>query len=57
MLKIYFIAMNTFSSISNEFHASQQFNPIYDGGRAKRSSPISFSPVTSTNVGISPKNF
>ena len=57
MLKIYFIAMNTFSSISNEFYASQQFNPIYDGGRAKRSSPISFSPVTSTNVGISPKNF
>ena len=36
------------------------FNPIQDGegggGWAKRP-PTSFSPVTSTNVGISPENF
>ena len=27
------------------------------GGEAKRPTPTSFSPVTSTDVGISPKNF
>ena len=34
-------------------------NPIQDGGGggAKRHSPSIFSPVTSTNVGISPQNF
>ena len=32
-------------------------NPIHDGGRAKRLPLTSFSPVTSTNVRISPKNF
>ena len=32
------------------------FNPIQDEGGAKRL-PTSFSPVTSTNVGISPRNF
>ena len=32
------------------------FNPIQDGG-GKKAPPTSFSPVTSTNVGISPKNF
>ena len=31
-------------------------NPIQDRGRLKRP-PTSFSPVTSTNVGISPQNF
>ena len=31
-------------------------NPIQDGG-GQRSPPTSFSPVTSTNVGISPQNF
>ena len=38
-----------------------RFNPIKDGGGEgggkKPPSPTSFSPVTSTNVGISPKNF
>ena len=35
------------------------FNPIPDGegGRGSKKSPTSFSPVTSTNVGISPQNF
>ena len=34
------------------------FNPIQDGGGGgKKASPTSFSPLTSTNVGISPKNF
>ena len=32
------------------------FNAIQDGGGAK-DSPTSFSPVTPTNVRISPKNF
>ena len=32
------------------------FNPIQDGG-IKKVLPTSFSPVTSTNVGMSPKNF
>ena len=32
-------------------------NPIQDGGGGKKASCTSFSPVTSTNVGISPKNF
>ena len=30
-------------------------NPIQDGG--KKASSTSFSPVTSANVGVSPKNF
>ena len=39
--------------------ASHYINPIQDGGEAKRlpPPPTSFSPVTSTNVGISPKVF
>ena len=32
-------------------------NPIQDGGGRQKASCTSFSPVTSTNVGISPKNF
>ena len=34
-------------------------NPIQDGGKGggKKASCTSFSPVTSTKVGISPKNF
>ena len=32
------------------------FNPIQDGV-AKKTPPTSFSPVKSTNIGISPKNF
>ena len=32
------------------------FNTIHDGGGQKKN-PTSFSPVTSTNEGISPKNF
>ena len=32
------------------------FNPIQDGG-GKKALPTSFSPVTSTNVGIRPQNF
>ena len=32
-------------------------NPIQDGGAKSSPSPTSFSPVTSTNVGISPQNF
>ena len=34
-----------------------EFNPIQDGGEQKATPPISYSPVTSTNVGISPQNF
>ena len=33
------------------------FKPIQDRGGAKRPPPISFSPVTSTNVGFGPQNF
>ena len=34
------------------------FNPIQDGGGGQKDSPLtSFSPVTSTNVGISSHNF
>ena len=32
-------------------------NPIQDGGGRKKPPPTSFSPVTSTNVGLSPQNF
>ena len=39
-----------------QYLALYVFNPIQDGG-AKRPLPISFSPVTSTNVGISSQNF
>ena len=38
--------------------AGLKFNPIQDGGEQKwPPPPTSFSPVTSTNVGIRPKNF
>ena len=36
---------------------SEAFNPIQDGGEAKRLPSTSFFPVTSTNVGIGPQNF
>ena len=32
-------------------------NPIQDGGRGVKVRPTSFSPLTSTNVEISPQNF
>ena len=32
-------------------------NPIQDEGGGAKRPPTSFSPVTSTNVGFSPKNF
>ena len=32
-------------------------NPIQDGDRGQKEPPISFSPVISANVEISPKNF
>ena len=35
---------------------SAQFNPIQDGRLGKKA-PTSFSPITSTNVGISHQNF
>ena len=41
-----------------KFYNSSEFifNPIQDGGGAKRPT-TSFSPVTSTNIGLSPQNF
>ena len=39
-----------------KFEAEKLINPIQDGG-GKKMPPTSFSPVTSTNVGTSPKNF
>ena len=39
-----------------KFEAEKAINPIQDGG-GKKMPPNSFPPVTSTNVGISPKNF
>ena len=39
-----------------KFEAEKPINPIQDGG-GKKMPPTSFPPVTSTNVGISPKNF
>ena len=33
------------------------FNPIQYGGEGQKDPPTSFSPVTSTNVGISPEKF
>ena len=38
--------------INNDFYVSN----VHDGGGAKWLPPTSFSTVTSTNVGISPKN-
>ena len=41
--------------ICDMFYFMEDFNPIQDGGGAKRlPSPTSLSPVTSTNVGFSP---
>ena len=45
-----------------KIHKVIQFNHTLDGGKgrakgAKKPPPISFSPVTSTNVGISPQSF
>ena len=34
-----------------------KLKPIQDAGGAKKAPPTSFSPVTSTNVGIGPKKF
>ena len=45
--------MNTLFEISLDVIT---FNPIQDGTGGKKSR-ISFSPVTSTNIGISPENF
>ena len=39
-----------------KFEAEKPINPIQDGG-GKKMLPTSFPPVTSTSVGISPKNF
>ena len=36
---------------------SMNLNPIQDRGGAKRPPHTSFSPVTSTNVGVSPQDF
>ena len=36
---------------------NQNVNPIQEGGGGKKANPTNFSPVTSTNVGISPQNF
>ena len=43
----------------NQTHTAfvEAFNPIQDKGGSKRGPPTSFSPVTSTNVTISPQNF
>ena len=53
-------ALTNFSKFTGK-HLCQGliFNPIQDGGGggAKRSPPTSFSPVTSTKVGISHQNF
>ena len=34
-----------------------RINPIQDGKGGQRGPPTSFSPITSTNVGLSPQNF
>ena len=35
----------------------ERFNPIHDGGKGvQKGPPTSFSPVTPTNVGITPPN-
>ena len=40
------------------FENPNYINPVQDGGEGgKKAPPTSFSPVTSTNVGISPQNF
>ena len=43
----------------NQTHTAfvEAFNPIQDKGGSKRGPSTSFSPVTSTNVTISPQNF
>ena len=41
---------------SENFFISINFNPIQDGGVGKKALLTSFSPVTSTSVGISPQN-
>ena len=44
------------NSVLNKVLVQQEnINPIQDGG--KKAPSTSFSPVTSTNVGISPQNF
>ena len=41
----------------DELKEVRYFNPIQDAGGRQKGPPISFSSVTSTNVGISPQNF
>ena len=52
----YFKEVTDFKSYNVKY-----FNPIQDGGgqwrAGQKGPPTSFSPVTSTNVGISPQNF
>ena len=45
------------SKIKSHSDAVDYFNPIQDGGWGKKAPPTSFSPVTSTKVGISLQNF
>ena len=42
----------TYDPLNND-----SFNPIQDWGGGKKAPPASFSPVTSTTVGINPQNF
>ena len=50
-----------FKSFSTNYYFFCNFlptiNPIQDDGGDQKGSPTIFSPVTSTNAGISPKNF
>ena len=51
-----FISFKSAPSYIMKFEAEKPINPIQVGG-GKKMPPISFLPVTSTNVGIIPKNF
>ena len=49
---------NALSNNLNWLHAKKlSLNPTQNGGKGQKGPPTSFSPVTSTNLGISSQNF
>ena len=52
------MTVKTFNVLTvNVYSIEFYLNPIQDQGGKQKGPPTSFSPVNSTNVGISPKNF
>ena len=52
-----FVVKDIVTCTSDQYSYFNTFNPIQDGGGGQKVPPTSFSPVTSTNVGVRPQNF